>query len=169
MDDIFGDVTNTYDQWMDSINEHSVTRTDSTSDQQKTTTFEKVFDVSPIKKSSTTDDSVYNFDNEFSFDKSRSVRKYFPSRRSSLHFSPVMGSTPKPAKTRIARRRADPKSESKIRRKSRKRLVEADTSLWEKAMNKSPELTKWIDSFNEEMKKIESTDLSVTKSSLNDY
>ncbi|CAG2163823.1 unnamed protein product [Oppiella nova] len=100
-------------------------------------------------------ESIYDFDEDVSFDRSRSSRSY-SSVKKWCHFSSTMRSTPKASKTRSLRRTRT------TRQKSRKE----DTNLWDKAIHKNPELKQWINSFNEDMKKIESSELSVIESSL---
>ncbi|CAG2103835.1 unnamed protein product [Medioppia subpectinata] len=128
------------------------------------TTIEAVLNLSPIPKTSSKDmssedmsqdmscESVYDWDSDLSFDKSKSSRKYC-SIDKWVHFSPTMRSTPKASKTRRSRR-------TRVANKCNKH----DVSLWDKAIHKNPELKQWIHSFNEDMEKIESSELSVIQS-----
>ena len=134
MDDLFGDQSISIDKWLDSVDESQSEENLDPFDsicRPKTTTIEKVLDVSPIKSSNGDNSYVYDFEEELSFDKSKSSRKYFKSRRAmdSMIFSPELKSTPKPQKSRK-------RGLGTALKKSYKRKM-SDISLWDKAMQKS--------------------------------
>ena len=139
MDNIFGERNDFVDEWLDSMDgNQSIATNESTDaldsgyvdDNHLTTTIEKSMDVSPIRNTSNADrSSLFDFDEDLSFDKSKSSRKYFSSKRS-LPFSPIFGSTPKPSKTKSKTTR---RTQNK-RKKSYKRRE--DISLWTKRSSK---------------------------------
>ena len=141
MDQMFEHHLNTSTDWLDSMDDKDST---GSMDEMvvkspvRKTRIERVADelnVSPIRAipaipETMAEDmsykSIYDFDEDVSFDRSRSSRSY-SSAKKWCHFSPTMRSTPKASKTRSTRRTRT------TRQKSRKE----DTNLWDKAIHKN--------------------------------
>ncbi|XP_054154334.1 uncharacterized protein LOC128952899 [Oppia nitens] len=168
---LFDSQTDQMNDWLNSSSDdkHSVdSMQDSmrTPKRKKTTTVDKVVNLSPIvghndSMDDTAYSSVYDMDSDLdlTFDRNKSKRQYSSANKKWFDFSPQLGSTPKPTKNRWQRRQ---KQNMSRKRKSQKN----EFSLWDKAMMKNPELELWINSFNEDLKRIESSELSVVNSSV---
>ena len=140
MEWLFGKDNHSIDSSIDSMDSQPSVDVNESADQldngfpRMTTTIERSLDLSPIRKTSAKDDysygSLYEFDDEdLSFDKSKSSRKYFSGKKS-LQFSPISGSTPKPSKTKRVRR-------TQTKRKKSYKTKCSDISLWDKAIIKN--------------------------------